>query len=325
MSEITYRQAITRALSEELDADDTVFLLGEDVGAAGGAFKTTDGLYETFGDCRVIDTPISEQAIIGAAIGAAATGLRPIAELMFADFAGVCFDQIANQLAKYRYMTNGQVSVPVTICLANGGGVGFAAQHSQSVENWFLNVPGLKLALPATPADAYGLLKAAIRDPDPVLVFQHKALYGLRGLSPDEDASFVLGESAIAREGSDVTVVASQLMLHRALEAAAVLAEEGISSEVIDPRTLVPLDLPTIGSSVDKTNNLVVVQECPNSGSWGATVVARVVAEHFESLDRPPLLIGGDETPIPYARCLEAAWSPSVSRIGASVRAMLAT
>jgi pyruvate dehydrogenase E1 component beta subunit len=324
MSATTYRQAIIRGLADAMAADDDVFLLGEDVGVAGGAFKLTEGLFARFGPERVFDTPISEQAIVGAAIGAAASGLRPVAEIMFGDFAAVCFDQIANQLAKYRYMTNGQVNVPVTIRMATGAGVGFGAQHSQPVENWFLNVPGLKICVPGTPADMYGLLRAAIEDPDPVLVFEHKHLFNLKGELADAPPPVAIGQAEIVRAGDDVTLVAIQSMRHRAVEAAEQLASEGIEVEVIDPRTLAPLDLPTIFESVERTQRLIVVQEATNSGSWGATVIAEVMAARFESLDSPPVMVGGDDTPIPYARPMENAWIPSVERIIASVRESIA-
>jgi pyruvate dehydrogenase E1 component beta subunit len=321
---ITYRQAIIRGLSDAMDADADVFLLGEDVGAAGGAFKLTDGLFDRFGPKRVFDTPISEQAIVGAAIGAAASGLRPVAEIMFGDFAAVCFDQIANQLAKYRYMTDGQVAVPVTIRMATGAGAGFGAQHSQPVENWFLNVPGLKICVPGTPADMYGLLRAAIEDPDPVLIFEHKHLFNLKGEVDDTPTPARIGEAEIVRSGRDVTLVAIQSMRHRAVSAAEQLAADGIEVEIIDPRTLAPLDLPAICDSVERTNRLIVVQEASASGSWGATVVAEVLSRRFESLDAPPLMVGGDDTPIPYARPMEDAWLPSVERIVASVREVVA-
>ena len=323
MTEITYKQAITRAIGDALAADEDVFLLGEDVGAAGGAFKTTDGLFERFGPRRVLDTPISEQAIVGCAIGAAVQGLRPLAEIMFADFAGVCFDQIATELAKYRYMTAGQVTLPVTIRMANGAGTGFGAQHSQAVENWFLNVPGLKIVVPGTPADAYGLLRAAVEDPDPVLYFEHKGLFNLKG-ELDGDAPVPLGRAEVVRAGEHVTVVATQLMRHRALEAADALAAEGVEAEVIDPRTLYPLDLETIGASVDRTSLLVVVQEAPPAGSWGASLIAALMQERFEMLDAPPLLIGTDETPVPYAGPLEAAHLPDAERIAAGIRRTIA-
>jgi acetoin:2,6-dichlorophenolindophenol oxidoreductase subunit beta len=319
MSEVTYKEAIRRAMADALEADESVFMLGEDIAAAGGAFKTTEGLMERFGEKRVLDTPISEQAIIGTAIGASIRGLRPIAELMFADFAAVCFDQIANQLAKYRYMTGGQVTVPVTVRLANGAGAGFASQHSQTVENWFLNVPGLKIAVPGSPADAYHLLRAAVEDDDPVLYFEHKAMLNAKGELPDDRGPFELGTAAVVREGSDVTVVATQLMRVRAEAAAEELAGRGVSVELIDPRTLAPLDFDTIRGSVERTNRLVVVQESPPPASWGATIVTRAIDEAFDSLDAPPLLVAGDETPIPYSGPLEHASIPSAERIAEEI------
>ncbi len=322
MSEITYREGLRRALHDAMAEDQTVIVLGEDVAAAGGAFKVTDGLLERFGEDRVLDTPISEQAIIGAAIGAAAQGLRPVAEVMFADFAATCFDGIANQLPKYRYMTGGQVSVPAVVRMANGAGGGYAAQHSQSVENWFLNVPGLKVATPARPADAYGLLRAAIDDPDPVLVFEHKGLYNAKE-EVGELRRVELGKAAVVRSGTDLTVVASQQMLHRALEAAAGLAAEGIEATVIDPRTVAPLDVATVLGSVEATNRLLVVQESPAAGSWGATLVAEVSEQAFELFDAPPRLLSGEATPIPYAASLESHWLPSVERIADAVRAVV--
>ena len=320
MSTVTYREALIRAMGDALEEDESVLLFGEDVGAAGGAFKLTEGLFDRFGPRRVRDTPISEQAIVGAAIGSALMGLRPLAEVMFADFAAVCFDGIANELAKYRYMTGGQVTLPVTIRMANGAGAGFAAQHSQPVENWFLNVPGLKLVVPATPADAYGLLRAAIRDENPVLVFEHKHLFGLKGELADVPDIPELGQAEIVREGGDVTVVATQLMRHRAEEAARSLSGQGIEAEVIDPRTLVPFDYDTIAASVDRTGRLVVVQECPADGSWGASLVARLVGDRLEHFDAPPLLVGGDDTPVPYSGALEEHWLPSPERIADAVK-----
>lgn len=320
MSVITYRQAITRAMADALEADEDVFVIGEDVAAAGGAFKTTDGLLERFGPRRVLDTPISEQAIVGTAIGAAVQGLRPIAEIMFADFAAVCFDGLANELPKYRYMSGGQISVPVTVRMANGSGTGFAAQHSQPAENWFLNVPGLKIVVPGTPADAYGLLRAAVEDPDPVLYFEHKGLFGLRGELPDEPATVPLGRADVVREGGDVTVVATQAMRHRAAEAAEQLAQDGVEVELIDLRTLVPLDLDTVVASLDKTNRLVVAQEAPAGGSWGASLIALLMQEHFEALDAPPALVAADDTPVAYSGPLEAAWAPDADRIAAAIR-----
>ena len=313
--ELNYREAIARALGDELEADPKVLLIGEDVGEAGGVFKTTAGLFERFGASRVRDTPISEQAIVGAALGAAIMGLRPVAEIMFADFAGVCFDQIANQLAKYRYMTGGQARVPVTLRLANGAGAGFAAQHSQAVENWFLNIPGLKIAVPGTPADMYGLLRSAIREDNPVLVFEHKNLFGLKGTLPEGDGSVPLGVADTARPGNDVSIVATQQMRHRALEAADLLQQRNIEAEVIDPRTLVPFDDRTVIESLHRTARLVVVQEASVDGSWGASLIARIVTQNWSLLDAPPTLVAGDPTPIAYAAGLEALWLPSVDRI----------
>ena len=314
MSELTYREAVRAALADELEADPPVVTFGEDIAAAGGAFKVTEGLVEQFGPRRVLDTPISEQAIIGAAIGASIKGLRPVVELMFADFAAVCFDQIANQLAKYRYMTGGQVDVPVTIRMANGASLGFGAQHSQTVESWFLNVTGLVLVAPSTPQDAYSLLRASIQSPDPVLVFEHKGLYNARGpverIAPAEP----LGRAAILRRGDDVTIVGTQLMAARALGAAEELAARGVEAEVIDLRTLAPMDVDTVLESLGRTRSLVVVQEGPLAGGWASTLVTRVVTAGT-LLAAPPVVVVSGDTPVPYATDLEAAWLPSVERI----------
>jgi acetoin:2,6-dichlorophenolindophenol oxidoreductase subunit beta len=314
---INYRKVIARAIADELATDPNVVFLGEDVGAAGGAFKATEGLKERFGD-RVRDTPISEQAIVGAAVGAALMGLRPVAEIMFADFAGVCFDQIVNTLAKYRYTSGGQASVPVTIRMSNGAGAGFGPQHSQSAENWFLNIPGLKIVVPATVEDLYGLLRSAIRDDDPVLVFEHKNLFPLKGevpVEPDDRYLVPIGVADIVRAGSDVTVVATQQMRHRALAAAQTLADQHIEAEVIDPRTLVPFDVDAVAQSLRRTSRLVVVQEGPPDGGWGATLLARISSQYFELLDAPPVLIASDPTPVPYSTPMEDAWLPDAARI----------
>ncbi len=320
-----YRQVIALAIADAMDEDDSVILLGEDVAAAGGAFKTTVGLLDRFGPERIRDTPISEQAIVGASLGAAITGLRPIAEIMFADFAGVCFDQIANQVAKYRYMTNGQVTVPLTIRMANGAGSGFGAQHSQPAENWFLNIPGLKIAVPGTVADLYGLLRSAVRDDNPVLVFEHKNLFALRGEVPSgPDAVVPLGLADVVRHGTDVTIVAAQQMRHHATVAAEQLATEGIDATVIDPRTLVPFDDATVVESLMETSRLLVVQEAPADGSWGASLISRMTCSHFEQFDAPPVLLAADPTPVPYAGVLEELWAPGVERILAAARELVA-
>jgi pyruvate/2-oxoglutarate/acetoin dehydrogenase E1 component len=312
-SEVNYRNAVALAIADELESDPTTMLFGEDVGAAEGVFKTTVGLFDRFGPRRVRDTPISEQAIVGAAVGAAIMGMRPIAEIMFADFAGVAFDQIANQLAKYRYMTGGQVKLPVTVRFANGAGAGFGAQHSQATENWFLNVPGVKIAVPATVNDVYWLLRAAIRDDNPVLVFEHKNLMGIKGTISATPLS--LGQADVVRHGADVTIVATQQMRHVAETAASRLSSEGVEATVIDPRTLVPFDLATVVTSLEETSRLVIVQESPPGGSWGASLISRIATEHFELLDAPPVLISADDTPIPFAGNLEEAWLPGVDRV----------
>lgn len=317
MVQINYRKVIARALADELAADPRVVFLGEDVGDAGGAFKATEGLKARFGE-RVRDTPISEQAIVGAAVGAALMGLRPVAEIMFADFAGVCFDQLVNTLAKYRYTSGGQATVPVTIRMSNGAGSGFGPQHSQAAENWFLNIPGLKIVVPGTVEDLYGLLRSAIRDDDPVLVFEHKNLFPLKGQIPAQpDDSFLvpIGVADVVRSGEDVTIVATQQMRHRTMEAADILAQRGVSAEVIDPRTLVPFDLETVRTSLRKTSRLVVVQEGPPDGGWGASLVSTIATRAFELLDAPPVLIASDNTPVPYSTPMEDAWLPSTARI----------
>jgi pyruvate dehydrogenase E1 component beta subunit len=320
VSEVTYREAVIQALADELEADPRVIVIGEDIGAAGGVFKTTVGLIDRFGPARVRDTPISEQAIVGCVLGAAVTGLRPVGEIMFADFAGVCFDQIANQMAKYRYQSGGQATVPATLRMASGGSIGFGAQHSQCVENWFLNIPGIKLCLPATPADAYTLLRAAVRDDDPAIVFEHKALYARSGELAEPGAALPIGRAEVVREGRHATVVAAQLMRHRTLEAAALLHDEEIEIEVIDPRTIAPLDVDTVIASLSRTGRLACVQESPAPGSWGQAVIAVCVAGGFELLDAPPLLVAADAVPVPYAKSLEDAVLPSVERIASALR-----
>jgi pyruvate/2-oxoglutarate/acetoin dehydrogenase E1 component len=324
MAELTYRQAIAAAIAQEMDRDPTVVLIGEDVGAAGGVFKLTEGLFDRYGPERVRDTPISEQAIVGAAMGAAMTGLRPVAELMFSDFFAVTWDMVVNQIAKTRYMTGGQVSIPLVLRTANGAGLRFGAQHSQSVENWVMAIPGLKVVAPSTPADMKGLLAAAIRDPDPVVVCEHKALFAVKGEVPDGEHVTPLGHAAIVREGGDVTIVALAAMVPRALEAAERLdAEHGIDAEVIDLRTLIPLDAAAILRSVQKTSRLFTVEENPRVGGWGAEIVSLVADEAFYSLDAPLVRITTPHIPLPSAAVLEDIAIPTVERIVTTVKRRL--
>ena len=323
MAELTYRDAVARGIAQEMERDPCVVFLGEDVGAAGGVFKTTEGLYARFGPDRVRDTPISEQAIIGAAMGAAMTGLRPVAELMFSDFFGVAWDMVANQVAKTRYMTDGQVALPLVIRTANGGGLRFGAQHSQSIENWAMAIPGLKVVAPSTPADVVGLLAAAIRDPDPVIFCEHKALLADKGDVPDGEHVEELGAARVVRPGDDATVVALAAMVPRALEAANQLVEEGISLEVIDLRSLVPLDVTTVLESVGRTQRLFTVEENPRLCGWGAEVVSIVAEEAIYSLDGPVVRITTPHVPLAANPVLEDAQMPSAGRIAEVVRRTL--
>lgn len=324
MAEMTYREAVVKALADELASDPDVIFFGEDVAEAGGVFKVTPGLYERFGGDRVRDTPISEQAIIGTALGAAITGLRPVAELMFADFVPVALDQIANQVAKYRYMSGGQFIVPLTIRAAQGGGNGFGTQHSQCAESWLMSFPGIKVVSPSTPVDAYGLLRGAIRENNPVFVLEHKGLYNLKGEVPDDTQPMKLGEAKVVRAGSHVTVVASQLMLHRSLEAAANLAKEGIECEVIDIRSFVPLDKATILYSLAKTNRLVIVEEAPHQAGWGGDIASLAADEGVYWLAAPVKRVNMGGALIAYSPPLEDEVLPNVGRITQAIRAVLA-
>lgn len=320
MPEMTYREAICKALADELRSDENVIFFGEDVAEAGGVFKVTPGLFEEFGGNRVRDTPISEQAIISAALGAAITGLRPVAELMFADFIPIAMDQIINQIAKYRYMSGGQFIIPLTIRAAQGGGNGFGTQHSQCAEAWLMNAPGLKVVVPSTPLDAYGLLRGAIREDNPVFMLEHKGLYNIKGDVPDDTAPMPLGVSQVVREGSDVTVVAVQLMTHRSLEAAEKLADEGISVEVIDVRCMAPLDTETILNSIKKTGRLVVVEEAPHSAGWGGDIVSLAADQALYYLEAPVKRVNMGGALVAYSPPLEDAVLPNVDRIIANIR-----
>ena len=319
MAELTYRDAVAAAIAQEMERDPSVYFLGEDVADAGGAFKASVGLLERFGADRVRDTPISEEAIVGVAMGAAMTGLRPIVEVMFSDFLATCWDIIANQIAKTRYMTNGQISLPLVIRTANGGGSRFGAQHSQSLENWAMAVPGLKVVAPSTPADVKGLIAAAIRDPDPVVVFEHKSLYATKGEVPDGELVDHLGTARVLRAGDDLTMVALAAMVPRSLQAAEELAARGISAEVIDLRSLVPLDTNTILGSVRVTGRLFTVEENPRLCGWGSEIASIVGEECFDDLDGPIIRITTPHVPLPAADGLEDATIPSVARIVSTI------
>jgi pyruvate dehydrogenase E1 component beta subunit len=323
VAQLTYREAVSRGIAQEMRRDPTVVFLGEDVAGAGGVFKTTTGLLEEFGPQRVLDTPISEQAILGAAMGAAMTGMRPIAEIMFADFFAVCWDFVANQIAKARYMTDGQVDCPLVIKSGNGGSVRFGAQHSQSVENWAMAVPGIKVVAPATATDVIGLLAAAVRDPDPVLFFEHKGLYASKDDVADGEIVDQLGTAKVLRGGAHCTVVALGLMVPRTLAAAERLAAEGIDVTVIDLRSLIPLDMATVLESVASTGHLVTVEENPQACGWGAEVASIAAHEAFWDLDGPIVRITTPHLPLASAAELEDLAIPSVERITTGIREAL--
>jgi pyruvate dehydrogenase E1 component beta subunit len=323
MAQLTYRDAVAAAMAQEMRRDPNVVFLGEDVAAAGGVFKTTVGLLDEFGPKRIKDTPISEQAILGAAMGAAMTGLRPIAEIMFSDFFAVCWDIVVNEIAKARYMTDGQVTLPLVIRSGNGGGARFGAQHSQSVENWAMAVPGLKIVAPAYPADVKGLLAASIRSNDPVLFFEQKSLYATKGEVPDGEHVIELGQANVVRDGSDVTIVALAAMVPRAVKAAEMLQEQGISASVIDLRCLVPLDTQTILREVAKTGRLVTVEENPRLCGWGAEIASIVAEELFWQLDGPIVRVTTPHIPLAAANNLEDAQLPNADRIVAAVKELV--
>jgi len=322
--ELTYREAIVTALHEEMRRDPRTLIMGEDIGPSGGPFKTCQGLYEEFGAQRVRDTPIAETGFVGAALGLALAGFRPIVEIMFADFLGVCFDQIVNSIAKHRFMSGGQVAVPLVIRAIGGGGLRFGPQHSSTAESWFLSVPGLTIACPSTAAEAYGMLKAAIRTDNPVLLLEHKALLGSKGsVEVGLDELAPLDGAKIVRRGKDATIVASLAMVGRALAAAELLSTEGIEAEIIDLRVLRTMNLQYVFESIRNTNLLVTVEEQAQLGGWGGEVVAQAVHEVFDYLDAPPERICLPEYPVPYSPPLEDGVIPSAERIAAAVRSLL--
>jgi pyruvate dehydrogenase E1 component beta subunit len=319
---MTYAEALREAILNEMRRDPTVFLLGEDIGRFGGTFGVTRGLIDEFGEDRVRDTPISETAITGVSIGAAATGMRPVAELMFMDFVTVAMDQLVNQAAKMRYMFGGKITIPMVLRMPAGAGIQAAAQHSQSLEAWFTHVPGLKVVYPSTPKDALGLMISAIRDDNPVVFVEHKVLYSMKGDVPDINEPIPLGVADIKREGSDVTVVATGLMVHKALKAAEILSKEGIEVEVIDPRTLFPLDKEKIFNSLKKTHKIVIVTEEVKRGSWGGELAALIAEEMFDYLDAQIVRIGALNTPIPFTTVLENAVIPNEEDIIKAVKSI---
>ncbi len=323
MKNITYAKAINEAMSEEMRRDNDVFLLGEDVGVYGGAFGVSEGMIEEFGPERVMDTPISEAAIAGAAVGAALAGLRPIFEIMFSDFVTITMDQIVNQAAKLRFMTGGQASVPLVLRAAGGSGTGAAAQHSQSLENWFCHIPGLKVVSPSTPYDAKGLLKAAIRDDNPVIFLEHKLLYKSKGEVPEEDYILPLGKADIKREGGGITVITYSEMVPRCLEAAEKLAKKGIDAEVIDLRTLKPLDTEAFINSVKKTGRALIVHEACKTGGLGGEIAAILAQEAFTYLKAPVKRLCGLDIPIPFSKELERNAVPTAEAIEKAIKEIM--
>ena len=320
---LTVKRALNETLREEMQRDPTVIILGCDVGIRGNPFGVTKGLYDEFGAARVLDTPISEAAIVGSSLGAAATGLRPVAEILFSDWITIGMDQLVNQIAKIRYMFGGAISVPLVIRAPVGAGGGQAAQHSQSFESWFSHVPGLQVVMPSTPADVVGLLRTAIRSDDPVLFFEHKRGYEIKGDVPEGDYTIPFGVADVVREGRDVTVVAISIMRHKAMTVATELAAEGIECEVIDPRTIYPFDYDTVLASLRKTRRLVVVHEANRRSGIGGEIVSQVVERGFDLLAAAPRIVAGLDVPMPYNRGLEALVIPDEARIRDGIRAVL--
>lgn len=324
MREITYAEAVREAMTQEMERDKTVFLIGEDVGAYGGAFGVSFGMLEKFGPERIVDTPITELGIAGAATGAALIGMRPIAEIMFMDFMTLASEQLVNQAAKLRFMFGGHATVPMVLRTPAGSGTGAASHHSQSLENWFVHVPGLKVVMPSTPHDVKGLLIASIRDNNPVVFVEHKLLYKVKGPVPEEAYVIPLGSAEVKRAGRDLTIVATSIMVARSLQAAEQLAKEGIEVEIVDPRTLKPLDLPTIVQSVKKTGRVLIVHEAARTGGYGGELAAEIAeSEAFGYLDAPIVRLAGRDMPIPYNRNLEVHTVPQVEDIVEKARQLV--
>ena len=315
MPEIGYLEAINQALHEEMERDKNVFMAGIDIAERGDVFGATQGLYSKYGKARIMDTPIAENGIIGLAIGSAARGLRPVVTIMFMDFIGVCFDQILNQMAKMKYMYGGKVKLPLVVLTNAGAGTSSAAQHSQSLEALICHIPGLKVVMPSSPYDAKGLMKAAIREDNPVFVVQHKRLGRIREEVPEGDYEVPIGKARVVREGKDVTLVATSFMVHEALAAADKLKERGVEAEVVDPRTLVPLDIDTIIESVKKTHRVIVAHEAVRFCGVGAEIASQITEQAFDYLDGPPLRVGAPSSPVPYSPALEKEWVPGTDEI----------
>lgn len=323
MREITYREALREGLREEMKRDETVFLLGEDIAEFGGTYKVTQGLLEEFGPARVRNTPISEAAIVGAALGAALLGMRPVAEIMYIDFSTIAIDQIANQIAKVRYMFGGKARASLVIRTQGGAGRSSAAQHAQSLEAWYSHIPGLKVVMPSTPYDVKGLIKSSIRDDNPILFIEHKLLYNEKGPVPEEEYLIPIGKADIKREGKDVTIVATSRMVLRALKAAQALTEDGVEAEVVDPRTLVPLDEETILQSIKKTGRLLIVHEASKRCGFGAEIAALASEKAFYDLDAPIKRVAAANTPVPFAPKMESFVIPDERAIIKGVRELL--
>lgn len=319
---MTYAEAIRDAMRMEMKRDESVYIAGEDVGIFGGVFGVTAGLLQEFGPGRVMDTPISETAIVGHAVGAAAAGLRPVVDIMFVDFMGICLDELSNQAAKMRYMFGGKGKVPMVLHTSCGAGISAAAQHSQSLEAWFTHIPGVKTVMPSTPADAKGLMTTSIRDNNPVVYIGHKQLFATEGEVPEGDYAIPFGKAQVMKEGSDVTIVAWSLMVHKAVAAAALLAKEKINAEVLDLRTLAPLDKEAILKSVGKTGKLVIVHEAVRTSGFGGEIAAIVADEGFDLLDAPIRRVTAPDTPVPFSPVLESAFMPNEEKIVAAVKTL---
>ena len=324
MAEISVRQAIREAMREEMLSDDKVFLIGESIGPYGGCFKVTEGLWEEFGDERIMDTPLSESAIVGCGVGAAMMGLKPIVELMFADFVTIGMDQLVNNAAKMKYLHDGDIDFSMVLRMPQGAGATMGPHHSQSVESWIMNIPGIKIVVPSNAYDAKGLLKSAVRDNNPIVFLEHKLLYNEKGEVPEGDYTVPLGKANVVKEGKDITIIAYSYMIKIALQAADLLAKEGISAEVVDVRTIRPLDVETLAESVKKTEKAVIVHEAPVFGGAGGEIAALLQEAVFDYLDAPIGRVGATETPVPYSQPLEQAHLPNAQKIADKVKQMIA-